>query len=287
MRKKSLRDLSKRLLYSSLAMAIVAIILIFSNLLLVKGVFFLFISTIAIFAIWEFRQMLKLKKIYIEKGVLEFGALFTVFSFAFSCLTNKFHLLPLLVLLLMIFLFFSLYFKKQSEAIVSVSCATFGLIYIAFPISLFFPLVYCSPMYDGRWWVVYLLGVTKIFDVVAYFGGRLYGKRKLAPKISPNKTIEGALFGLISSAFLSLFFSYLGNLNIIDFSLSYQRAIVLGPILGMMGQVGDLSESLFKRDAGVKDSNTLPGVGGVLDMVDSLLFTTPILYFYLSQQSVL
>jgi phosphatidate cytidylyltransferase len=103
--------------------------------------------------------------------------------------------------------------------------------------------------------------------------GRLFGKTKLAPNISPSKTIVGAVFGLISSVLVSLLLACYVN-------ISYQEALFLGLILGVAAELGDLAESVLKRDAHVKDSNQIPGLGGVLDLIDSLLFTTPILFAY-------
>jgi phosphatidate cytidylyltransferase len=133
---------------------------------------------------------------------------------------------------------------------------------------------------DGRWWIAYLLVVTKITDVGAYFAGSLWGRRKLAPAISPKKTIEGAIFGLACAMAASLAFSLLGNYAG-PFRLRTLEWLFLGGLLGAVGQFGDLSESLLKRDANKKDSNALPGVGGVLDLVDSILFNAPIIYIYL------
>lgn len=281
MAKKRFEELLKRTLYSSITIIIVGSLLYFAEHPICKGLLFLFVALLASFAAWEFGQIAKAKQASLVKGVLEIGAFSVVFSFFLSTIYETFSLLPMVVLLGFMILFFTLHFQKQSSAILSVSVQTFALFYIAVPLALFLPLVYSMPSMDGRWWVIYLLTVTKIFDMTAYFGGKLFGKRKLAPKVSPNKTIEGAFLGLIFSILASLFFSYLGNAGLIDFALDYQKSFVLGAILGILGQVGDLSESLFKRDAKIKDSNSLPGMGGVLDMVDSLLFTTPVLYFVL------
>ena len=136
------------------------------------------------------------------------------------------------------------------------------------------------PTVDGRWWIAYLLTVTKITDIGAYFAGSLWGKRKLAPSISPKKTIEGAVFGLgcaVAASWVFLLASdYVGS-----FSLGKIEWLVLALVLGVVGQFGDLSESLLKRDANKKDSNSLPGLGGILDSIDSILFNATIIYIYL------
>jgi len=121
-----------------------------------------------------------------------------------------------------------------------------------------------------------VLIITKLGDIGAYLIGSRFGKTPLIPRISPNKSIEGAIGGLI--------FSILGALISRQFlNFTYLHLIFMGIFFGILGQLGDLSESLMKRDCQVKDSgNIFPGMGGVLDSVDSLLFSAPAFYFYMS-----
>ena len=124
--------------------------------------------------------------------------------------------------------------------------------------------------------VAFLVLVTKMGDVGAYFVGNIMGRHNLIPRISPHKTIEGTMGGLVFSVLSAVASkSYLPN-------FSYAHLVVLGILLGILAQVGDLAESLLKRDCAVKDAGgILPGLGGMLDIIDSLLFTTPIFYFYI------
>ena len=109
-------------------------------------------------------------------------------------------------------------------------------------------------------------------DIFAYFGGSTFGKHKLYPKVSPKKSIEGAVSGFLG-AFVTVYFA---NVYLLP-ELSFAQVCVLVILLGLFGQIGDLIESLFKRDAGVKDSgNSIPGHGGVLDRLDSFIFVTPV-----------
>lgn len=113
-------------------------------------------------------------------------------------------------------------------------------------------------------------------DTGAYYTGRLIGKHKLAPRVSPGKTIEGAVGGLIAAIGA-------GPLSRLLFfqEIPIVHALLLGALIGVIGPIGDLAESMLKRGAGVKDSGTLlPGHGGVLDRVDSILFCAPLLYYY-------
>lgn len=112
-------------------------------------------------------------------------------------------------------------------------------------------------------------------DTAAYGAGRAWGRHKLWPAVSPGKTVEGSVAGLAASAVVVAAFGRL-------FGLELHSALVLGLLLGVTGQLGDLAESKLKRIAGVKDSGALlPGHGGVLDRFDSLLFNAPVAYFYL------
>ena len=129
----------------------------------------------------------------------------------------------------------------------------------------------------GGLWIVYLLLCIWSCDTFAYFIGAPLGKHPLSSRVSPNKTIEGfagGILGAIAAAFFShfVFFS----------SAQLRDLLIVSAIVALAGQVGDLTESLFKRDAGVKDtSSIIPGHGGILDRFDSLLFVSPIVYYFL------
>ena len=172
-------------------------------------------------------------------------------------------------------------FKKIENSLVRISTAAFGFLYIAIPLGMLLPILYIETieMQDGRFWIFYLIFVTKLTDMGAYFGGRLFGKKKLAAKISPKKTIFGAVTGLICALGGSLLFLIFAKSSLFDFTLV--NAIALGLILGVGAQFGDLSESLFKRDSKIKDSSKLPAFGGILDMLDSHIFNIPILFMFL------
>ncbi len=137
------------------------------------------------------------------------------------------------------------------------------------------PLIRDSP--DGIWWIVLLLAVTWLGDSGAYFAGRTFGKHKLYKKISPNKTWEGAIGGVIAAV--------IGGALVQKFLLPDQDLVtmlILAAILDVAGVLGDLTESMFKRSFGVKDSGSImPGHGGILDRIDSLLFSGPLLLLYL------
>ena len=130
---------------------------------------------------------------------------------------------------------------------------------------------------DGEWLIFFLILVTWAGDTGAYYVGISIGKRKLAPIISPNKTVEGLLGGLGLSVIAAL----AGKLWLVP-SFNLVDCIALGLLLAVAGVMGDLVESALKRSAGVKDSGSLiPGHGGMLDRLDSMLFTAPAFYYYI------
>ena len=115
-------------------------------------------------------------------------------------------------------------------------------------------------------------------DTFAYFVGRRFGKRKLIPRVSPGKTVEGALGAILGTVLVAIGYAQILHVAA-GYQLSLGGAVLLGILIAVAAQIGDLAESLLKRDAGVKDSGTLfPGHGGALDRLDSLLFTLPLAY---------
>jgi phosphatidate cytidylyltransferase len=129
----------------------------------------------------------------------------------------------------------------------------------------------------GGYTVIAIFASIWICDTAAYFGGKTFGKHKLFVQVSPNKTWEGSVFGF----FFAVLTMVMVKILVLGY-LTYQHAIVLGVLIGVFGQLGDLIESRFKRDAGVKDSSSLiPGHGGVYDRFDSLVYISPIVYLYI------
>jgi phosphatidate cytidylyltransferase len=137
-------------------------------------------------------------------------------------------------------------------------------------------LVTLAPAGAGGWRIVLLLAIIMVSDTFAFFVGHAWGRRRLAPSVSPGKTVEGAFGGLVGGVVAALGVHYLGLPT-----LPVSHAVGLGVLVAALGIVGDLDESLLKRWAGVKDSGALfPGHGGMLDRLDSLLFGAPVLYYY-------
>lgn len=215
--------------------------------------------------------------------------LYTVFFSAFIYILGAYFLSDdklfyLLIFLIMLMLIIHLA-RRNFEAVYfsHINLAVFGFIYIV----CFFSFMYLTRKIDGSFiigrfevdagacFVIYLIFITAFCDIGAFFIGKYFGRTKLWPQISPNKTIEGALGGIICSVAIAYF---LGDFLGIDVYLR----IFLGFILAIAAQLGDLFESLLKREANVKDSgNLLAGHGGILDRFDSYFFTSPLMYIFI------
>ncbi|MBT3393990.1 MAG: phosphatidate cytidylyltransferase [Waddliaceae bacterium] len=228
-------------------------------------------------ALWEYAQ-LAIAKGYkpCVKGYITCGVAYVAATTAIFYIDNSF-IMGSVVFWAAIFSFFIYHAIHQDKAIEHVAIAVLGFVYIAVSMSFIVAMAYQW----GPLVLIYLIAVTKVTDIAAYFIGRGFGKKKLAPTISPKKTILGAFAGIIAAAVTSVSFFYGTAIFPYDTKGGFVLAIALGMILSILGQIGDMAESLLKRDAGVKDSNDIPGLGGVLDMLDSLLFTTPALYLFL------
>jgi phosphatidate cytidylyltransferase len=167
--------------------------------------------------------------------------------------------------------------RDTNGAMVDVALTFTGVIYVAW-LSAYIVLLrtWNTGGVDGRDLVFFLCLVTWATDSGAYYSGTKFGTHKLYPKISPKKSVEGAVGGLISSIGMAIgckYWFYHG--------LELHDAVMLGLIMGIIGQAGDLAESMIKRSARVKDSGGLfPGHGGMLDRVDSMLLNAPALYYY-------
>ena len=163
--------------------------------------------------------------------------------------------------------------RRGSQMLLDVASSLFPLLYLGLPIGA----LVAVQEFAGREAVVLLLATIMVSDTAQYYGGRWLGRTPLAPAISPKKTVEGALFGLAAGVALMLVIATPG----LDRSTVPQRAL-LGVALVGLGIAGDLFESQLKRGAGVKDASVLiPGHGGMLDRIDSLLFAAPGFYLFL------
>lgn len=281
----NLNPLQQRLIISGIGIFLALVVIYLSPVPAFKPLFTLTIAAIIGGAMWEYYDIAQTKALEPAKRVGIALATFYVISVALSTQFATAKELPELALLLSLLGCFLYYFAKGSSPFTNVSTTFFGIAYLAVTLSCMVRIAYFftqSGAQDGRWWLFYLVTVTKMTDTGAFFFGKKYGQNKLAPYISPKKTWEGALAGLIVAIATSILIKILAN--IFDngaFILNFWQSIWLGIWISLFAQCGDLAESLLKRDVGVKDSNQLPGLGGMLDIVDSLVFTAPLVYIFL------
>jgi phosphatidate cytidylyltransferase len=164
-------------------------------------------------------------------------------------------------------------FQDLDQVVSQLALVLFGFCYVSLLIA---HLVLLRTLPNGREWIYLVLLVVMACDTSAYFSGISLGRRKLYPAISPNKSVEGAVGGLIGS----LAGAFVARLWFFP-ALTVKDCLFLGLVLGILGQLGDLFESMVKRAFQVKDSGALlPGHGGMLDRLDSLLFAFPMAFYY-------
>jgi phosphatidate cytidylyltransferase len=171
--------------------------------------------------------------------------------------------------------------EAHRAPITTAALTLLGLLYVPFLFNFVALLAFMpgSPV-ENRFLLIYLLAVTKFSDVGAYVVGSLIGKHKMIPRISPGKTWEGFAGAILTSLLISIVLTQVMGARVQ--AISFADSIILGLLLPLVSVVGDLAESVVKRDASIKDSGrSIPGIGGALDLIDSILFTAPVLYFYL------
>jgi phosphatidate cytidylyltransferase len=169
--------------------------------------------------------------------------------------------------------------RSNTKGILAISTTLFGLMYVPWLLN-FVQKINFFPAVEGKFYVLYFILVTKFSDLGAYVTGSLFGRHKMIPRISPGKTWEGFGGAIVISTLISVGYAKIAAHHLVG--MTTLHALVLGVLLSGAAVVGDLIESLFKREAGVKDSGKLfPGIGGILDLMDSLLFNAPLMYLYL------
>ncbi len=225
-------------------------------------------------------QFISLRELYrITKVSLFFQVLAYLLSFflLLLILEKLFFLFPFAVFCCICLPFILSIIKgliPSRSLIEDIAKCIFGIVYITVPF-LMLVLIYCYP--GGKAWIFFLLCVIFTTDTFAFYFGRYLGRHKLNEKLSPKKTWEGAISGFVFSVICGLLFIRAFRLMKVN-----AEAFILVSVLSIMGQIGDLAESMIKRSYNVKDSGSiLPGHGGMLDRIDSFLFSIPILYGYI------
>lgn len=287
----SLNNFQQRFLLGFLGIVLISAIIVLSHTPPFHYLFIASVAAIQALALWEYCALAAKKTVGTKACIPQknmaicFSLIWIVLHYCYPCQE---------VLALSLFAFLTATFagllKESANAIINSATTLFGLVYITIPLTFLIDLNFSGSITtSSSIWIVYLITTTKMTDTCAYFAGKSIGNHLLAPVLSPKKTWEGAIFGLIGACATSVAFfsiaSMQGYSEITSFSLT--QSALLGLAIGLFAQLGDLAESLLKRDADVKDSNNLPGFGGFLDIVDSLIFTAPLLFFWLKIKNVL
>lgn len=179
------------------------------------------------------------------------------------------------IVMMFVFFFIEVFGENPSLSVERISVSFFGSFFI--PLSLMY-MVYLRNLYDDMKLIFFIFIVVWVIDTAAYAFGIMFGKHKLAKNISPKKTVEGAVAGIV----FGMLAAYLCRCIFIKYILTTGEALIVGIVIAVTGQFSDLAESLIKRDGNTKDSGKIiPGHGGVFDRFDSYIFAAPAVYYVL------
>ena len=234
--------------------------------------FLVLILGLALIAVNEFYNLMMKKGFFPAYYV---GNIITVFFVVFAYYALKRNWEPahsaILTLAAAAAMISGIFLKREKDTLVDVAVTVLGMIYVGWFLSYLF---FIRSLTEHGGYLFFLVFTVWAMDIAAYFIGGYFGRKRLFPSISPKKTWEGAIAGFIVCLIAAAIFSKTAELEI-------RHALILGILIGVVGQISDLIESLIKRDAGVKDSShIIPGHGGVLDRIDSLILTAPLMYYY-------
>ena len=230
------------------------------------------ILSITILASREYVKILKHKGFFPSFKVMILSELLL----AWVAYVQRFDMVALILSFCSITSFMWVLFCGRQPYIANVATTLLGIVYCGwFPLHLIFLRnLSCDRFDSGFGFIVLMFTAILLTDTGAYYIGRHFGKHKLAPVVSPNKTIEGSIGGIVLAVIGAMIVGYF-------FNLEWYFSVIAGLLCTVFAQIGDLSESLIKRDAGVKDSgHSLPGHGGFLDRTDSFIFTIPVMYYF-------
>lgn len=248
--------------------------------IIIKGSTLLVAALVSIVAIFAVREYLRIifgnDDSQVSQSIKIISYTISMVLIMAACMDSwqaMFLALALNFMALCIFVLFR--FASQDRVFDMVSRQVLGIVYIPVPLAL---LIFLKGFDQGSLWIIWLLVVCFANDTGAFYTGTFFGKHKLSPNISPNKTIEGSFGGMGAAVVIGFVFSLL---FFGDLSLAL-TTIPCSFLMAVAGQIGDLFESAMKRAVSIKDSGRiLPGHGGMLDRIDGLLLVIPVLYVYL------
>jgi len=278
--------LLKRALTVFLFLAICTVVLLLSHYRVGAVLFLLAVNLFVVMGLIEFYRLSgKKHRVSLFYGVFCGVAYCTLVFFTSANPLLKPPLAPVSLPVAGVILLFSFFTWRACKgdyrsAMVDFGAIVSGLVFVAWLFSFIIRINYFPPAAPhGSWWVLSLIIIAGGADSFALLFGKAFGKRKFFHRISPSKTVEGFLGGTFSGVALGVVCWLAFPLKINWVKISLPQALVLALALSLISHLGDLAESILKRDAGVKDSGRLPGVGGVLDLMDSGLFAAPVTYF--------
>lgn len=258
----------KRIISGVILFALLTLILICGNTTIVN----LTISTVAIIAVNEYFNSFKGKK-NVDRWI---GNILAILIAFLNFLTPKVIIISFLVSIVLLFL--KVIITEMKINYEDIALTGFGIIYIIGFI-IFIPLIYA--MENGKFLIWYVAFAAWGTDTFAYFIGMRFGKHKLT-QVSPKKSIEGSIAGIIGAVILFVLYTYFLN-TVMNFEISYLAITGIAIVLSILGQIGDLAASCIKRFTGIKDfGKIIPGHGGMLDRIDSILLIAPFAYFLLN-----
>lgn len=233
--------------------------------------FTILVAIWGLLAVFEFYRLVAVSEV---RSLTAFGLIWTLL-FILSPHFDYDFTVPLLLTSAIVLSLVWLVLHPQKEGVfLGWVWAIAGILYVGWLLSFLVGL----RLDAGRNWVFFALFTTFGSDTIAFFVGRALGRHRLAPSISPNKTWEGAIGGVFGAIIISLLFTLTTPLNL---PINYGQAVLLGLLVSVFGQFGDLVESLLKRNVGVKESGKMmPGHGGFLDRMDSVVFAGIVVYLY-------
>ena len=263
----------KRIITTIIGLPLVALVLIFGNKYLVDVT----ISIIAIMALYEYFHSFKKGK---ENKSLNIIGYITAISIAFIHIIPEAYILKIIagiIPLSILVLFLQVIVTNMKYSIKDIAITFFGICYIVIFL-MFIPII--RQTVNGRITIWFVFIAAWGTDTFAYCVGRRFGKHKFS-KISPNKSIEGCVAGTLGAIICMIIYTVIVN-NFLHTNFNYIIVAIIGLILSIIGQIGDFAASSIKRYTEIKDfSNILPGHGGMLDRIDSVIFIAPFAYFLL------
>ncbi|HAA24830.1 MAG TPA: phosphatidate cytidylyltransferase [Ruminiclostridium sp.] len=275
----------------SAVLAIIALIFIMMQPPFVMGIT---VFAVSLIALYEFYQSVRKMEFYPVRIVGFFSCImFLLYIISYSYESDLIetalgvlsraifqrNIVFLIIYIVVFYLMMQLIFNKRNFTLDDIAVTLLGIIYVPFLLSFVF-LVRCM---DNGFELVWIIFVgTFSTDIFAYFTGKLFGKKKLLPEVSPNKTVAGAIGGVVGSIVCTTAFGYFYVYLYAGIKIPAYHYILIGLLCGVIAQIGDWAASAIKRRVGIKDfGNIMPGHGGLLDRIDSLLFVAPAIYFYL------